>query len=58
MSHDHLFFKYLSDFNDSSNNNYDRKRKFKSGVNGRWTKDEHKKFLNAIQLYGKNWKRV
>lgn len=25
---------------------------------GRWTKEEHKKFVEGIRLYGKNWKKV
>jgi SHAQKYF class myb-like DNA-binding protein len=25
---------------------------------GRWTKEEHEKFLIALELYGKNWKKV
>ena len=27
-------------------------------MSGRWTKDEHKSFLEALKLYGKNWKKV
>ena len=26
--------------------------------NGRWTKDEHFRFLEALKLFGKEWKRV
>jgi SHAQKYF class myb-like DNA-binding protein len=26
--------------------------------NGRWTKEEHQRFVDAIKLYGKNWKKV
>lgn len=26
--------------------------------NGRWTKDEHQRFVEAIKIYGKNWKKV
>ncbi|CAG9328797.1 unnamed protein product [Blepharisma stoltei] len=25
---------------------------------GRWTHEEHQRFLKAIELYGKNWKKV
>lgn len=25
---------------------------------GRWTDEEHAKFLEALQLYGKNWNKV
>ena len=25
---------------------------------GRWSKEEHEKFLQAIQLFGKDWKKV
>ena len=27
-------------------------------VNGRWTKEEHKQFLESIRLYGKDWKKI
>jgi SHAQKYF class myb-like DNA-binding protein len=26
--------------------------------NGRWTKEEHQRFIDAIRLHGKNWKKV
>jgi len=26
--------------------------------NGRWTKEEHQRFIDAIKLHGKNWKKV
>jgi hypothetical protein len=25
---------------------------------GRWTKEEHYRFLEALKLYGKEWKKV
>jgi hypothetical protein len=25
---------------------------------GRWTKDEHKLFLEALKLYGKDWEAI
>ena len=25
---------------------------------GRWTKEEHAKFLEGIKLYGKEWKKI
>jgi SHAQKYF class myb-like DNA-binding protein len=27
-------------------------------MSGRWTKEEHKSFLEALKLFGKNWKKV
>ena len=40
-----------------------QKKHFKSkytsnNQNGRWTKDEHNKFIEAIILYGNDWKKV
>jgi len=29
-----------------------------SKKNGRWTMDEHFRFIEALQLFGKEWKRV
>lgn len=26
--------------------------------NGRWTKEEHQRFLEAVKQFGKNWKKV
>ena len=32
---------------------------FPSNCNqGRWSKTEHCRFLEALKLYGKNWKKV
>mmetsp|Transcript_62936 Transcript_62936/g.73240 ORF Transcript_62936/g.73240 Transcript_62936/m.73240 type:complete len:273 (-) Transcript_62936:326-1144(-) len=27
-------------------------------LNGRWTKEEHQRFVDAIKIHGKNWKKV
>lgn len=27
-------------------------------ANGRWTKEEHQRFIDAIKIHGKNWKKV
>lgn len=27
-------------------------------LNGRWTSDEHARFLEALRLYGKDWNKV
>ena len=29
-----------------------------SRTSGRWTSEEHKKFVEALKLYGKQWKKV
>lgn len=28
------------------------------GATGRWTREEHKRFLEAMNEYGKNWRKV
>lgn len=28
------------------------------GYNGRWTDEEHNKFLDALRRFGKNWNKV
>ena len=50
----------------SKDNSYYKKDRLKRSFSslsgqkmaGRWTKDEHKCFLEALKLYGKNWKKV
>ena len=29
-----------------------------SRATGRWTRDEHYRFLEALKIHGKEWKRV
>jgi len=29
-----------------------------SKSSGRWTKEEHQKFIEGLRIYGKNWKKV
>ncbi|KRX10483.1 Homeodomain protein [Pseudocohnilembus persalinus] len=40
-----------NDMNNNSNN-------LKQFEEGRWSKEEHQRFLDAIELYNKNWKKV
>lgn len=35
-----------------------KKTKKKSKETGRWTKEEHSKFILGLVNYGKNWKKV
>ena len=34
------------------------KKKPENTMTGRWTKDEHEKFLDGIRIYGKEWKKI
>ena len=34
------------------------KKKPTNTLTGRWTKDEHEKFLDGIRIYGKEWKKI
>ena len=48
----------------SHNNNNNKRNKNRNLIvtgqeqTGRWTKDEHEAFLQGLQLYGKEWKKV
>lgn len=44
-----------SNINNINNTNNAIKSSFN---NGRWTKEEHFKFINACLKYGSNWKKV
>lgn len=35
-----------------------QKKNKKKKETGRWTKDEHSRFILGLVNYGKNWKRV
>ena len=46
--------------NDSSDSSNESEKSSKKGnkTAGRWSKDEHIRFIEAIKMYGKNWKKV
>ncbi|EGR30260.1 myb-like DNA-binding shaqkyf class family protein, putative [Ichthyophthirius multifiliis] len=44
----------IEDNNNDSNQNFENNLK----QTGRWTQDEHKKFIEGINMYGKNWKVI
>jgi len=29
-----------------------------SKISGRWSREEHEKFIEAMSMYGKDWKKV
>lgn len=35
-----------------------KSKKIEKQSNGRWTKSEHDKFMNALQKYGRDWVSV
>ena len=35
-----------------------QEKKEKKALNGRWTAAEHKKFMQALERYGRNWSMV
>ncbi len=37
---------------------HDEEEKPKPSKNGRWSLMEHVRFLEALKLYGKNWKKI
>ena len=43
---------------EGDNNSIQAKNDCDDGLAGRWTSEEHKKFLKAIELFGRNWKKV
>lgn len=46
------------DGNNDNSNSQSNNEKVSNKTSGRWTKDEHKKFIEGIQKYGRNWKKV
>jgi len=47
-----------SNYNSSTTATKDTSNKFSSRSAGRWTKEEHQKFVEGLRKYGKNWKEV
>jgi SHAQKYF class myb-like DNA-binding protein len=44
--------------NSSTNASKEANSKFSSKSSGRWTKEEHQKFVEGLRKFGKNWKQV
>ncbi len=40
------------------NDNSDFKVNAPNENNGKWTEDEHKKFIKALKIFGKDWKLI
>jgi len=45
-------------FNSSTTSTKESSSKFASRSAGRWTKEEHQKFVEGLRKFGKNWKQV